>query len=41
MMRSLSKYMARAIATACRSPPESELIGVVGGMSLVMPTRLP
>ena len=31
--------MARAIATACRSPPESEPIGVVGGMFLPMPTR--
>ena len=38
MMRSLSKCMARAIATAWRSPPESEPIGVVGGMFLVMPT---
>jgi hypothetical protein len=28
-----------AIATDWRSPPESELIVVVGGMSLVMPTR--
>ena len=40
MIRSLSKCIARAIATAWRSPPESELIGVVGGMSLVMPTFL-
>ena len=32
--------MARAIATAWRSPPESEPIGVVGGMFLVMPTCL-
>ncbi len=39
MIRSLSKYMARAIATAWRSPPESEAIGVVGGMFLEMPTR--
>ena len=30
--------MARAMATAWRSPPDSELIGVVGGMFLVMPT---
>jgi hypothetical protein len=34
MMMSLSKYMARAMATAWRSPPESEPIGVVGGMVL-------
>jgi len=27
MMRSPSKYIARAIATACRSPPDSEPIG--------------
>src|SRR5271157_3661658 len=27
MMRSLSKNIARAIATACRSPPDSEPIG--------------
>ena len=32
--------MARAIATAWRSPPESEAIGVVGGISLLMPTSL-
>ena len=38
MIRSLSKCIARAIATAWRSPPESEPIGVVGGMFLVMPT---
>ena len=29
MMSSLSKYIARAMATAWRSPPESEPIGVV------------
>ena len=40
MIRSLSKCIARAIATAWRSPPESEPIGVVGGMFLLMPTRL-
>ncbi len=31
MMRSLSKCIARAIATAWRSPPDSEPIGVAGG----------
>jgi hypothetical protein len=28
-----------AMATDCRSPPESEAIGVVAGMFLLMPTR--
>ncbi len=40
MMRSLSKYIARAMATAWRSPPERDSIGVVGGMSLLIPTDL-
>ena len=39
MMRSLSKCIARAMATAWRSPPESEAIGRVGGMFFAMPTR--
>ena len=38
MIRSLSKCIARAIATAWRSPPEREPIGVVGGMLFSMPT---
>ena len=38
MMRSLSKCIARAIATACRSPPDSEEIGVSGGICFSIPT---
>ena len=37
-MRSLSKCIARAIATACRSPPDSERIGVEAGIDLPIPT---
>ena len=40
IIRSLSKCIARAMATACRSPPDNALIGVVGGISFVIPTRL-
>ncbi len=33
MIRSLSKYIARAMATACRSPPDRAEMGVVAGCS--------
>ena len=38
MIRSLSKCIARAIATAWRSPPDSDAIGVSGGICFSIPT---